>query len=99
MESITLITKLNLKLKSNLCNYNDACILAKGTITVASVPPPAVNPNKNDKEVVFKNCSQFTDSINEINNTEIDDTKDIDIVIPMYNSIGYSDNYSKTSRS
>ena len=32
-----------------------------------------------------------------MNDTEIDDAQDIDIVMPMYNLIEYSDNYSKTS--
>ena len=52
-----------------------------------------------NKQVVFKNCTSFTDCISEINNTDIDNTKDIDVVIPMYNSIEYNDNYSKTSGS
>ena len=38
----------------------------------------------------------FVKCISRINNTEIDNAKDIDIVMPMYNSIEYSDNYSKT---
>ena len=38
----------------------------------------------------------FTNCKSEINNTETDNTKDIDIVMPMYNLIEYSDNYSKT---
>ena len=51
--------------------------------------------------MVFKNCASFTDGIREINNTEIDNAKDIDIVMPMYNLIvynliEYSDNFSKT---
>ena len=37
--------------------------------------------------------------LNEINNTQVDNAKDIDIVIPMYNLIEYSDNYSKPSGS
>ena len=41
----------------------------------------------------------FTKCISRINNTEIDNAKDIDIVMPMYNLIEYSDNYSKTSGS
>ena len=69
-------------LKSSLCDYKDAYILVKGTITVASVPPPASNPNNNDKEVVFKNCAPFTDYISEINNTQIDNPKDIYVVMP-----------------
>ena len=76
-----------------ITSYSDTYILVKGTITVALVPPPAVNPNNNDKEVVFKNCAPFTDCISEINHTQIDNAKDIDIVIPMYNLIEYSDYY------
>ena len=40
-------------------------------------------------------CS-FTNCISEKNNTQVDNAKDIRIVIPMYNLIEYSDNYSKT---
>ena len=40
----------------------------------------------------------FTNCISDINNTQIDNAKDIDIVMRMYNLIEYSDNYSKTSR-
>ena len=49
--------------------------------------------------MTFKNCAPFTKCINRINNTEIDNAKDIDIVMPMYNLIEYSDNYSKASGS
>ena len=56
-------------LKSSLCDYSDAYILVKRTITIAPVPPPIANPNNNDKEVVFKNFAPFTDGISEINNT------------------------------
>ena len=49
--------------------------------------------------MIFKNCAPFTDCISEINNTQIDNAKDIDLVMPMYNLIEYSDNYSKTSES
>ena len=45
------------------------------------------------------NCAPFIKCINRINNTEIDNAKDIDIVMPMYNLIEYSDNYWKTSGS
>ena len=48
------------KLKSSLCDYNDAYILVKGTIAIAPVPPTAANPNNNDKNVVFKNKAPFT---------------------------------------
>ena len=84
-------------LKSSLCDYSDAYILLKGTITIAPAPPQAANPNNNTKEIVFKNCAPFTDCINEINNTQKDNAKYIDVVMPMYYLIEYSDDYSKTS--
>ena len=46
---------------------------------------------------MFKKCAPFINCKSEINNTEIDNAKDIDIVMSMYNLIEYSDNYSKTS--
>ena len=49
------------------------------------------------KKVIFKGLPRFTDSITEINYTQIDDTQKIDVVIHMYNLIEYSDAYSKTS--
>ena len=49
-------------LKLSLCNYSDACIRDKGTLSIASVPPPTANLNINDKEVVFKHCAPFTDA-------------------------------------
>ena len=52
-----------------------------------------------DKGVAFKNCTPFTRFISRINNTDVDNAKDIDVVMPMYNLIEYSDNYSKTSGS
>ena len=51
------------------------------------------------KKVIFKNCTPFTNCISKINNTQIDNAEYIDIVMPMYNLIEYSDNYSKTSGS
>ena len=50
--------------------------------------------NNTDKKVIFKNCALFTNCISKINNTQIANTEDIDIVMPMYNLIEYSDNYS-----
>ena len=47
--------------------------------------------------MIFKNCAPFTKCIGRINSTEIDDGQDLDNVMPMYNLIEYSDNYSKTS--
>ena len=57
------------------------------------------NANNTNKKVIFKNCAPFTNCISKINNTQIDNAKDINIVMSMYNLIEYSDNYSKTSGS
>ena len=86
-------------LKSNICDYSDAYILVKGTITItgAGADAAARPADERDKEVIFKNCAPFTNCISEINNTQVDNAKDIDIVMPMYNLIEYSDNYAKTS--
>ena len=49
--------------------------------------------------MIIKTCAPFTDCIIKINNTQVDNAKHNDIVIPMLNLIEYSDNYSKTSGS
>ena len=50
-------------------------------------------------EVVFKNCATFTKYITKIDGTTIDDDKGLDLVLPIYNLISYSSNYSKTTPS
>ena len=86
-------------LKSSLCDYSDAYILVKGKITTAGAgdDEAAKQLDERNKGVAFKNCAPFINCISEINNTQIDNAKDIDIVMPMYNLIEYSDNYAKTS--
>ena len=86
-------------LKSSLCDYSDVYILVKGTITVNNTAAADADANNTNKKVILKNCTPFTNCISEINNTQVDNAKDIDIVMPMYNLIEYSDNYSKTSGS
>ena len=88
-------------LQSSLCDYSDEYILVKGKITIAGagVDAAARQADEKNKGVAFKNCAPFTNCISEINNTQIDNAKDIDIVMPMYNLIEYSDNYAKTSGS
>ena len=71
-------------------------MVIKGTTTVPNTGAAAA-PNNRLKKVIFKNCAPFTDYISEINNKEVDHAKDNDVVMPMYNLIEYSDNYSKTS--
>ena len=85
--------------RSNLCDYSDAYILVKGTITVPKTAAPGAARNNTNKKVILQNCAPFTDRITEINNTQEDDAEKIDIVMPMYNLIKYSDDYSKTSGS
>ena len=88
-------------LKSILCDYSDTYILVKGTITIngAGANAAARQADERDKGVAFKNYAPFTNCISEINNTQLDNAKDIDAVMPMYNLVEYSDNYSKTSGS
>ena len=88
-------------LRSNLCDYADAYILVKGTITItgAGNDDATKQADERDKGVTFKNCAPFTKCISRINNADIDNTQDIDIVISIYNLMEYSNNYSKTSGS
>ena len=86
-------------LRSSLCDYRDAYILVKGNITVNNTAVDGTDANNTNKKVIFKNCAPFTRCISKINNTEVDNAQYIDIVMPMYNLIEYSDNYSKTSGS
>ena len=86
-------------LKSSLYDYSDAYILAKGTITVNNTAAADADANNTNNKVILKNCAPFTNCISEIVNTQVDNAKDIDIVIPMYNLIEYSDDSSKTSGS
>ena len=86
--------------KSSLCDYSDAYILVKGTITIRGAGADAARQvDERDKGKVFKNCAPFTNCISEINNAQVDNAKDIDIVMPLYNLIEYTDNYAKTSGS
>ena len=88
-------------LRSNLFDYSDAYILVEGTITITGDGDDDAEKrlDERNKSVIFKNCAPFTKCKSRINNTDRDNAKDIDIVIPMYNLIEYSDNCAKTSRS
>ena len=85
------INFLTSSLESSLCDYSDAYILVTGNITVTG-------GNTNTK-VAFKNCAPFKECRAEINETFVDETEHINIAMPMYNLIEYSDNYSDTSGS
>ena len=82
-------------LRSDLCDYSDAYIVVKGRKTVEG---NNVAQTRN-KKLIFQNNARFQSSISKINNTSIDNAADLDIVMPMYNMLEYSDNYSMTSGS
>ena len=82
-------------LRSDLCNYSDAYVWVKGTITVT-------DPNNNsnmDRRLTFKNNAPFISCISKINSELVENAEDLDIVMPMYNLLEYSKNYEKTSGS
>ena len=73
--------------KSSLCDYSDAYILVKGTIAIPNTAVADVDASNANEKVIFKNCAPFINCISEINNTQADNAKDIDIVRLMYNLI------------
>ena len=51
------------------------------------------------KMLAFKNNAPFKSFISKSNSTLINNAEDLDIVMPMYNLLEYSQNYSMTSGS
>ena len=76
-------------IESNLCDYSDAYISVTGNISAT--------PNNAATQVVFKSWAPFEKCRTEINETFVDEATHINITMPMYNLIEYSDNYSDTS--
>ena len=86
--------------RSNVCDYSDAYILVKGSITVPNMAAAGAAVNDSNEKVILTNCPPFTDWMTEINNTQVDDAHKIDAVMPpMYNLIEYNDAYSNTASS
>ena len=86
-------------LRSNLCDYSDAYILVKGTITVTALGANNNANNIRDKKnrpLILKNNAPFVSCITRINGELIEDADDLDIVMSMYNLLEYSENYRKT---
>ena len=83
-------TILDRVLKPNLCDYAEAYILVDGTIRATN----AINATR----LALKNCAPFSNYNLEINDEHIDTAENLDIVMPMYNLIEYSDNYQDSSR-
>ena len=85
-------------LRSDLCDYADAHMHVKGMIKITGAGDSAAarQADERNKGVTFKKCAPFTKCISRINNKDIDTAEDIDIVMPMYDLIEYSDFYWKT---
>ena len=77
-------------LRSDLCGYSDTYIIVKVAIDFGIFG----NNDVTEKGVIFKNNASFRSCISKINNTLfIYNTEDLDIVMPMYNLLEYSNNY------
>ena len=76
-------------LKPNLCDYAEAYILIDGTIRAAAADA--------NTRLALKNCTPFTKCNLEINDEHVDTAENLDITMPMYNLIEYSDNYQDSS--
>ena len=65
-------------LRYDLCDFSDVYIVVKGTITVT-------NPDnaKRNKSVAFKNNAPFINCISKINGVKIDNTEDLDVLMPI----------------
>ena len=71
-------------IKPSLCDYSDAYILVTGDIKIADVAA--------SNTVAFKNCAPFTRCVTHINDEHVETAENLDIIVPMYNLIEYSDN-------
>ena len=72
-----------------MCDYAEAYILVDGTIRAAAAD--------GNTRLALKNCAPFTKCNLEINDEHVNTAENLDIVMPMYNLIEYSDNYQDSS--
>ena len=91
----------NSVIRSTVYSYGDVYILLNGAIIIDGEGDDDAEKllDKRNKGVIFLNCPPFAEYISNIFNTQIDNAKDIDVMMPIYNLIEYSNNYSKTSGS
>ena len=82
-------------LRSDLCDYSDAYIIVKGRASVRGNN----NANRINKNLTLENNDPFKSCISKISNTFVNNAEDLEIIMPMYNLLEHSDNYSITSRS
>ena len=83
-------------LRSDLCDYSDAYIVAKGIVTVSA---DERDRDEMNRQVILKNNAPFISCTSKINGAFVENAEDLDIVMPMYNLLEYSKNYSTTSGS
>ena len=76
-------------MRSNLCDYSNAYILLKGTITIDWLGDndATKRADERSKGAIFKNCAPFTECISNINNTQINNAKYMHIMMLIYNLI------------
>ena len=80
-------------IRLDLCDYSNTYIVVKGRISVSGTN----NANRRNKNLILKNNYPFRSCISKMNNTFINNEADLDIVMPTYNLLEYSENYSRTS--
>ena len=83
-------------LRSDLCDFSDAYIVVKGIVTVSA---DERDRDEMNRQVILKNNAPIISCISKINGVLVENAEDLDFVIPMYNLLEYSKNYSKTSAS
>ena len=81
-------------LRSDLCNLSHVYIAVKGDVIITSP-----NNAKTNKAVAFKNNAPFISCISKIKGIKINNTEDLDVVMPMYNLLEYNKNYRNTTGS
>ena len=82
-------------LRSDLCDFGDAYIVIKETVTLTKTNRRGIIDKRN-RFLAFKNNAPFTNCISKINNVLIDNAEDL---IPKCNLLEYSKNYRKTTGS
>ena len=82
------------QLRSDLCDWNCAYLVVKCKIV-------ATDPNRNnyDRKLALKNNAHFSSCVLKINNQLIENAEDLDIAMPLFNLLYYSENYQKTKGS
>ena len=83
-------------LRSDLCDFSDAYVVVKGTITLTKTDGRGFIDTTN-RLLSFKNNAPFINCISKINNILIDKAEDLGVVMLMYNLLKYSKNYKKTT--